>query len=96
MGAVLWLINTILQLYLYAVIAWVILSWLFIFNVINRYSPIVVTIEQFLNAIIAPLLNPIRRFVPLMGGIDISPLILIIVIEFVRRFIRSTFVQFMY
>lgn len=62
-----------------------IMSWLIAFNVINVYNRGVRSIWDALNALTEPMLRPIRRILPLMGGIDISPLILIIVIEFIRK-----------
>lgn len=62
-----------------------IMSWLIAFNVINVYNSGVRSIWDALNAITEPMLRPIRRYLPLMGGIDISPLILIVLIEFIRK-----------
>lgn len=61
-----------------------VLSWLIAFNVINIYHPIVRTIWDALNALIDPMLRPLRRHLPLLGGLDLSPLILIVIIEFIK------------
>ncbi len=59
-------------------------SWLIAFNVINLYNPVVRSIWDGLNAVIDPMLRPIRRFLPSFGGLDLSPLILIFLIEFIK------------
>ena len=64
-------ISYLITLYTYVVIAGVILSWLIAFNVVNPYNPMVRTIWQGLNAVTEPLLRPIRRLMPDLGGIDI-------------------------
>ena len=78
------LIYTLLDLYLWAVIISVILSWLFQFNVVNRHNQIVSSIGSFFYAVTEPALRPIRRYVPSIGGMDISPLILILGIYFLQ------------
>jgi YggT family protein len=71
-------IRYIIELYVYVIIASVIMSWLMAFGVINAHNPMVRSIWQGLNAVTEPLLGPIRRMLPNMGGIDISPIILLI------------------
>ncbi|MGE3065750.1 MAG: YggT family protein [Hyphomicrobiaceae bacterium] len=77
-------ISYLITLYTYVVIAGVILSWLIAFNVVNPYNPMVRTIWQGLNAVTEPLLRPIRRLMPDLGGIDISPVILLLACFFVQ------------
>lgn len=77
-------ISYLITLYTYVIIANVILSWLMAFGVINAYNPIVRSIWQALNAVTEPLLAPIRRFMPNMGGIDLSPIILLLACYFVQ------------
>jgi YggT family protein len=77
-------ISYLITLYTYIVIAVVILSWLMAFGVINAYSPTVRTIWQALNALTEPLLGPIRNAMPNMGGLDISPVILLLACYFVQ------------
>ena len=84
MRAVLDLILLILQLYTFVVIAAAILSWLIAFNVVNPYNQVVRSIWQALNALTEPLLRPIRRWMPDLGGIDISPVVLILLCAFVQ------------
>ena len=81
------LIDTIINLYIWALIISAILSWLIAFNVINSHNRLVYTVGDFLYRITEPALRPIRRFVPLMGGVDVSPVVLILLLWFVRRVI---------
>lgn len=76
--------NMLIQLYIYIIFAGVIMSWLVAFNVINAYNPFVRTLWTALNALTEPLLRPIRRRMPDLGGIDISPMILILLCVFVQ------------
>lgn len=79
------LIDTVINLYIWALIISAILSWLIAFNVINSHNRVVYTVSDFLYRITEPALRPIRRFVPLLGGVDISPVVLILLLWFVRR-----------
>ena len=71
-------ISYLITLYTYVVIASVIMSWLMAFGVINVYNPMVKSIWQGVNAVTEPLLRPIRNLLPNMGGIDISPIVLLL------------------
>ena len=77
----LYIIFQILQIYKYAVIIYVILSMLISFNIINTNNRIISIVMDFLFKLIEPLLRVIRNVIPNFGAIDISPVILIIVIE---------------
>jgi YggT family protein len=77
-------INLVIQLYIYIVIASAVMSWLIAFNVINPYNQFVRSLWQAFNALTEPLLRPIRRMLPDLGGIDISPMILILGCWFVQ------------
>lgn len=74
----------VLQIYIWIVIISVILSWLVAFNVVNTRNQVVYTIGSFLHRITEPALRPIRRFMPNLGGIDLSPLVLILLIWFIQ------------
>lgn len=78
------IIDMILDLYIFVIIAMVIMSWLIGFNVINRHNQIVDMIWRTLMALTEPLLGPIRRALPNMGGLDLSPLVLLFGIYFVQ------------
>ncbi|RMF12428.1 MAG: YggT family protein [Alphaproteobacteria bacterium] len=88
MHALFLLIDAVLGLYQWVLILWVVMSWLVAFNVINTYQPFVRTVMHVLDALTRPLLNPIRRVVPVIGGIDISPLVLLLLVYFLRNFLR--------
>jgi YggT family protein len=87
MNPFLWLIDTIIQIYIWLLIAAAVLSWLVAFNVVNVRNPIVHSIGDFLYRITEPALRPIRALLPNLGGIDVSPVILIIALLFLERFI---------
>jgi YggT family protein len=87
MRALLEIIQLVLDLYVYLLIASAILSWLIAFNVVNTRNQLVAAIAEFLYRITEPLLAPIRSFMPNLGGLDISPIILIIIIIFIQKLI---------
>jgi YggT family protein len=78
------LVSTVISIYIWLLIAQAVLSWLVAFGVVNRYNRAVATIGDFLWRITEPVLRPIRRVIPDLGGIDISPVILILLLWFVR------------
>ncbi|EJW13577.1 Integral membrane protein YggT, involved in response to extracytoplasmic stress (osmotic shock) [Rhodovulum sp. PH10] len=80
-------ISTLLTLYVYLLIAAAILSWLIAFNVVNTRNQAVAMIGEFLYRITEPVLRPIRRMMPDLGGIDISPVIVILIIFFIQSVI---------
>jgi YggT family protein len=87
------LIQTIvlaLDIYWWLVIASAIFSWLYAFNVVNPRNQFVGSIGNMLYRVTEPALAPIRRLLPDLGGIDISPIILLLAIFFVRQFILTT------
>jgi YggT family protein len=88
MRAVLDVILVALQLYVWLVIAQAVLSWLIAFNVVNTRNQFVAMAWDFLYRITEPALGPIRRIMPNLGGIDISPVILILLIFFIQRVIE--------
>lgn len=77
-------IAYVIRLYEWVVIAAVIFSWLIAFNVINPYNPFVRNVWQALQAVTEPLLRQIRSFLPNLGGLDISPIVLLLACLFVR------------
>ena len=78
------IIDMILDLYIFVIIGMVIMSWLVGFNVINRHNQIVDMIWRTLVALTEPLLGPIRRALPSLGGLDLSPLVLLFGVYFVQ------------
>ncbi len=89
MNAVIFLIVAVLDIVWWFIIISVVLSWLVAFNVINLQNQFVSSIYYSLNGIVEPMLNPIRRFLPDLGGIDISPIVLLLAISFLRIFVVS-------
>lgn len=81
------IILLLLNWYTYLIIAMAILSWLVAFDVINFRNNIVRQIWGFLEAVTEPALRPIRRFLPNLGGIDVSPVILLLIILFIQKLI---------
>ena len=78
---IVWLLN-VLE---FMIIVVAIMSWLVAFNVINIYNSGVRAVYDGLNAVLEPMLRPIRRIIPIAGGLDISPLILIVLIELIKQ-----------
>ena len=83
------LIDTILGLYVWILIASAILSWLVAFNVVNTRNRAVYVIGDFLYRVTEPVLAPIRRIMPNLGGLDLSPIIVILIIFFARNLMRE-------
>ncbi|SDU38884.1 YggT family protein [Stappia sp. ES.058] len=87
MRAILDVVLIILNMYTWVIIASAIFSWLFAFNVINSSNQFVATIAQLLYNLTEPLLRPIRERLPSMGGLDISPIVLLLGIFLLQRII---------
>jgi YggT family protein len=87
MNPFLWLVDTVITLYIWILIAAAVLSWLIAFNVVNTRNQVVAAIGDFLYRVTEPALRPIRSLLPNLGGIDISPVILILGLLFVRNLI---------
>ncbi len=85
MHALAYLVDTVIQAYIWILIASAILSWLVAFDVINRRNPFVAKVGLFLYHITEPVLRPIRRVLPLIAGVDLSPLVLILLLWFIRN-----------
>jgi YggT family protein len=81
------LLLTILDLYWWVVIAAVIASWLVGFGIINAYNSIARTILRALHALTEPVFGPVRRIIPAIGGLDISPLIVLLLLTFLRNWL---------
>ena len=92
MQSILDVVEIVLNLYVWLLIASAILSWLIAFNVVNTRNGFVANVAEFLYRITEPLLGPIRRSLPSLGGLDISPIILILIIYLMQsviiRYIR--------
>jgi YggT family protein len=89
MKSLILLIDAVLGLYVWALVISVILSWLIAFNVINTHNRFVATIYDVLYRITEPVFALIRRVIPTISGIDFSPLIVILLIFFIRSLFRE-------
>ena len=83
-------IDLALGIYWWFIIASAIFSWLYAFNVVNPRNQFVGMIGEFLFRVTDPVLRPIRNFLPDMGGIDISPIVVLLLIFFIRQLLWTT------
>lgn len=86
-GFIFFLLGALLQLLLIAIIISAVLSWLFAFDVINHRNRFVNQIAGFLESIVSPVLAPFRRIIPSLGGIDISPIVVILIIRGIQLYL---------
>ena len=84
MIAIFYLVLQLLKLYSYVVIANVIISWLIAFNILNTQNRFVYSILELTYKLTDPILNKIRRFLPNLGSLDVSPIILLLLIWFIE------------
>ena len=89
MKSIFFLLDSIITIYLWIIIINAILSWLVAFNILNTQNRFVFTLLNATHQLTDPILNKIRRFIPNLGSIDISPIVLILLIYFVRDLIRN-------
>lgn len=89
-------IDLALGIYTWIIIASAVFSWLYAFNVVNSRNSFVASVGEFLYKVTEPALRPIRRVLPNLGTIDISPIILLLIIFFIRQFIWTTIVPAFY
>ena len=87
MHAILSTLVTVIDLYIYVIIGSAIFSWLIAFNVVNTQNRFVYTVYDVLNRLTEPALAPIRRFMPNLGGLDLSPIILLLILMFLQTLI---------
>lgn len=85
MYALMDLIHTVIRIYVWVLIGSAILSWLIAFNVVNTYNRFVKSLAELLYRLTEPVLRPIRAVIPHLGGIDISPVIAILMLYFVNN-----------
>ncbi len=89
MHSLFYVFDVLLDLFMWLIIIWVVMSWLTSFNIINTQNRLVYLVNDFLHRITEPVLRPIRRVVPMFGGFDVSPVILILLIIFLRSLMRE-------
>lgn len=93
LGPLLRLAVVVIDLYMWVVIIGVILSWLVQFRVVNLSNRFVYTVGEFIHRLTEPALGPIRRLLPNLGGLDLSPLVLILLLYFLKDVLIRLFVR---
>ena len=96
MRAILDVILILLHIYTYIIIATAIISWLLAFDVINFRNELVRSVWNFLNAVTEPVLRPIRGLLPNLGGIDVSPIILLLLLFLIEDVIQRYVYPYVY
>ena len=89
MCSVVELVSSVMMLYFWMILIQVVMSWLVAFNVINTQNRFVYSVGNFLHRLTEPALGPIRRLLPNLGGIDLSPVVLILLLVFVQNLLRE-------
>ena len=87
MNALIILIDQIVNLYIWTMLAYIVITWLIAFRIINPWQPIVRMAMDFLGRIHEPLMRRVRQFLPDLGGIDLSPIILLLAVQFLRNLV---------
>lgn len=90
MIAVIRTIDLVLDIYTWILIGSAVFSWLYAFNVVNSRNQFVASLGNFLFRVTEPVLRPIRRFMPDLGGVDISPIVALVIIFFIRQLLLNT------
>jgi len=85
----LWLFNTLVELYSLVIIAAVVVSWLVAFGVLNVYNPFARSVIRMLDALTEPVFRLIRRVIPPLGGLDLSPLIVLIALQALSKLVNG-------
>jgi len=83
------LVDIVFSVAFWMILIWAVLGWLIAFNVINARNAFVMSVMRSLDALINPLLRPIRRILPTAGGIDFSPLVLLIALRVLHIFLLT-------
>ncbi len=89
LAASLEIIGVLLDLYMMVIVVWVILGWLIVFDVVNPRNRFVGSLNAIAQRVTEPFLRPLRRFIPTVSGVDLSPLALILIIMFLQSFLRN-------
>lgn len=90
MYAVIILLDQIINLYIWTLLAYIISSWLVAFKIINPWQPVVRMIINFLARLHEPILRQVRRYLPDLGGIDLSPIVLFLAAQFIRNLLINS------
>lgn len=83
------IVSTVISIYIWVIIISAVLSWLVAFNVVNTSNRLIYVIGDFCYRLTEPALRPIRNFIPNLGGIDLSPVVLILALIFLRDVFRG-------
>ena len=86
-GPILWFVDQLLGLYAFVIIIFVAMTWLEQLNIVSRSNQLVYAIMDFSYRVTEPLLRPIRSILPNLGGLDLSPLILLLLVAVVRMYL---------
>jgi len=89
MNAILFTLLSVIDLYIYVIIGAAIFSWLIAFSVVNTQNKFVSMVHDILYRLTEPALRPIRRFMPNLGGLDLSPIILLLILMFLQTLIAK-------
>lgn len=92
---IIWLLQELINLYWWIVIIAVVMSWLVAFGVVNTFHPFARGVVRFLDAVTEPVFRQIRRIIPPIGGLDLSPLIVLILLEFLSMSIDYVYIHYM-
>ncbi|MEM8985507.1 MAG: YggT family protein [Pseudomonadota bacterium] len=84
-----WLFNAVISFIIFVIIIQAILSWLIAFNIVNSRNEFVSTVWRFTTALTDPIYRPIRRFVPMLGAVDITPLVAFFGLQFLRLLVNT-------
>jgi YggT family protein len=85
----LWLFNTLVDLYFFVIIAAVVMSWLVAFGVLNTYNPFARSLIRMLDALTEPVFRQVRRVIPALGGLDLSPMIVLIALQALKMLVNG-------
>ena len=90
MYAVIILLDQIINVYIWTLLAYIMSSWLVAFKIINPWQPVVRMIINFLARLHEPILRQVRRYMPDLGGIDLSPIVLFLAAQFIRNLLINS------
>ena len=93
MNPFLWLVLNLIDLYWYIILATVVISWLMAFNIINFGNPYVRQASSVLATLTEPVLNPIRKILPNLGGLDFSPVVVLFGLQFLKQAVVYYFLR---
>jgi YggT family protein len=88
-STLLYVFNTLVSLYIFVIIAAVVVSWLIAFGVLNIHNALARSLVQMLGALTEPVFRRVRRFIPPLGGLDLSPLIVLILLQALQMLVND-------